>query len=140
MLNRNKSFESLIPISLMIVGFVLIIVLLAGCSALDKIPDGMQMQSSTFGLKFAPQALDGTPLVLGSHSTIITTAQPPDAGVNLNRFEAKAPYTHIKSTVASGNIGEQISAAGGPAALKHLLGNDIELGVPVPLPRTDQQE
>lgn len=93
---------------------------LSGCSA-RNLPEGSQLQSSTFGLKFAPQAPDGAPLILGSHSLIITTAQPPDAGPNLNRFEGRAPGVQLRSTVATGAVGEQLEAAGGAEAIESLL-------------------
>lgn len=104
----------------------LLIVIAAGCSSLDKLPPGAQLQSSTFGLKFSPQSVDGTPLTLGSHTLIITTAQPADGGPNLNRFEGQAPGVHLKSTVATGPVGEQLQQAGGPEALRHML--------PLPVP------
>ena len=94
---------------------------LSGCSSIDKLPPGTQVQSSTFGLKVAPQAPDGTPLTLGSHSLIITTEQSENAGPNLNRFQGRAPGVEIRSTVATGPVGEQLREAGGPEALRQLL-------------------
>ena len=41
-----------------------------------------------------------------------------------------APFTKVKSTVATGPVGEQIKAAGGPEALKHLLGSGQPLQLP----------
>ncbi len=88
--------------------------LLSGCSGLKNLPDGVQLQSSTFGVKVSPSAPDGTPFVIGSHTTIITTPQPPDAGPNLNRFEGGAGVAGatVKSTVASGAVGDQLEKAG----------------------------
>lgn len=93
---------------------------LIGCKALE-LPPGTQLQSSTFGLKVSPSAPDGTPLIVGSHTTIITTPQPENAGPNLNRFEGTAGITgaNVKSTVASGPVGEQLKAAGGAASVLH---------------------
>lgn len=90
----------------------------AGCKAMNLEP-GTQLQSSTFGLKVSPAAPDGTPIVIGSHTTIITTPQPAAAGPNLNRFEGKAGLSGatVKSTVASGPVGDQLNAAGGAAAV-----------------------
>lgn len=103
----------------------LVIVLCAlaiGCSSIDKLPAGTQLQSSTFGVKIAPQAVDGVPLTLGSHTTIITTAQPSAAGPNLNRFDGRAPGVNVRSTVASGAVGEQLGKlAGSEAALEALV-------------------
>lgn len=92
----------------------------AGCKAMSLEP-GTQLQSSTFGLKVSPAAPDGTPIVIGSHTTIITTPQPATAGPNLNRFEGKAGIrgATVKSTVASGPVGDQLKAAGGAAAVLH---------------------
>lgn len=96
-------------------------VALSGCSGLDKLPAGTQLQSSTFGLKFSPQAPDGTPFVLGSHTAIITTAQPADGGPNVNRYEVQAPFgTRLKSTVASGPVGEQFAQPGLVQAIEAL--------------------
>ena len=109
--------------------FVLVSICIGFCGcqsaaeALKALPAGTQLQSSTTGLKFSPQAIDGVPFVFGSHTTIITTANPPDAGPNLNRFEAITPWIHLKSTVATGPIGDEIKKAGGPAALRYLIGD-----------------
>ena len=92
--NQNEFNEDRVSLFLPLLSTAIVIaVFSAGCNTLKSLPPGTQLQSSTFGLKFAPAAPDGTPLALGSHSTIITTAQPADAGVNLNRFEAKASRT-----------------------------------------------
>lgn len=98
----------------------LCVIAIAGCR-IPALPAGTQIQSSTFGLKVSPQAPDGTPLVVGSHTTIITTPQPADAGPNLNRFEGRAGIggANVKSTVASGPVGEQLRIAGGAAAVLH---------------------
>lgn len=99
----------------------LLLLCAVGCSSLDKLPAGSQLQSSTFGVRIAPQSADGTPFTLGSHSVIITTAQPETAGPNLNRFEGQAPGVNIRSTVASGPVGEQLKAAGGAPAIEKLM-------------------
>ncbi len=97
---------------------LLFAVAVIGCKAMALEP-GTQLQSSTFGLKVSPAAPDGTPIVIGSHTTIITTPQPAAAGPNLNRFEGKAGISGatVKSTVASGPVGDQLKAAGGAAAV-----------------------
>jgi len=101
--------------------FVFLIFVAAGCNSLGDMPPGTQYQSSTFGLRIAPQAVDSAPVVFGSHTTIITTPQPPDAGPNLNRFQGQAPFVDVKSTVASGPVGDELQKAGGPEALDRLL-------------------
>lgn len=103
----------------LILGCLLVIVAI-GCKMGDLQP-GTQIQSSTFGMKYAPAAPDGTPFVIGSHTVILTTPQPADAGPNLNRFEGKAGISGatVKSTVASGPVGDQLKAAGGAAAVLH---------------------
>lgn len=116
--HRRPFFAVVLPGAIVVVA---ILASLSGCSSLEKIPDGSQFQSSTFGLKFAPAAPDGAPFILGSHSLIVTTAQPPDGGANLNRFEGKAPGVTLKSTVATGPVGEQLEAAGGAEAIENLL-------------------
>lgn len=116
--HRRPFFAVVVPAAIVVAAIVFG---LSGCSSLQKIPEGSQFQSSTFGLKFAPAAPDGAPFVLGSHSLIVTTSQPPDAGPNLNRFEGAAPGVKLKSTVATGPVGEQLNAAGGAAAIEGLL-------------------
>ena len=125
---------------------VLLTMAAAGCSTLGDLPAGSQLQSSTFGLRLSPSSIDGAPLTLGSHTFIATTAQPEGA-FNLNRFQAVAPMgINIRSTVATGDVGEQIREAGGPEALRYLLGpGDAGTppaagtlpAIPIPLPRTD---
>lgn len=100
---------------------LLLVITLCGCSSLDKIPAGAQVQSSTFGIKLAPDAPDGAPLTIGSHTLIITTAQPEKGGPNLNRVASDAPGVHLRSTVATGPVGEQLKAAGGTDAINSLL-------------------
>ena len=117
----------------LVVALVCIVTALSGCSSIDKLPAGTQVQSSTFGLKVAPQAPDGTPLTLGSHSLIITTAQPNDAGPNLNRFEGRAPGIQLRSTVATGPVGEQLQKAGGPEALRELMQDRTGRERPIPI-------
>lgn len=95
--------------------------LLAGCQALEDLPPGTQFQSSTFGLRLSPRPIDGNPLTLSSHTTVIQTPPPEDAGPSLNRAEMYAPFVRLKTTVAAGPVGEQLEAAGGPAALEILL-------------------
>ncbi len=112
MLPRNLLFAWLLGLALS---------LLCGCSQLEKIPPGAQIQSSTFGLKLAPQSPDGAPLTIGSHTLIITTAQPADAGPNVNRVSSDAPGVHLRSTVATGPVGDQLQAAGGTEAINSLL-------------------
>lgn len=110
-----------IPIRFRAVSCVVAVAFLSGCNAISKLPPGTQLQSSTFGLKISPQAIDATPFALGSHTTIITTAQPADGGVGLNRFEGSAPGVNVRSTVTSGPIGSEIEKAGGVPALEVLL-------------------
>ena len=98
----------------------------SAAEALKALPPGTQLQSSTTGLKFSPQAVDGVPLTFGSHTSIITTANPADAGPNINRFEASAPWIHLKSTVATGPVGDELQKAGGPEALRFMLGGDSQ--------------
>jgi len=100
---------------------VIVLVAALGCSGLAKIPPGTQLQSSTFGVKVSPQAPDGTPLVIGSHTTIITTPQPTDAGPNVNRFEGTAGLTgaKVKSTVATGPVGDELESAAPALGILH---------------------
>ncbi|MHC4877591.1 MAG: hypothetical protein ACYTGL_13930 [Planctomycetota bacterium] len=116
---RRRSGPSLFVALLLVIA---IAAACSGCSALDELPDGAQLQTHTFGIKVSPQALDGTPLAVGSHTTIITTAQPVEAGPNVNRSEIQAPMgIRVKSTVASGPVGDQLEAAGGVAAIESLV-------------------
>lgn len=115
---------------------VVAIAAIAGCGSIEKLPAGTQIQSSTFGVRISPQAVDGTPLALGSHTTIVTTAQPEDGGPNVNRFEGRAPGIHLRSTVASGPVGEQLREAGGPQAVRELMspgGGAPPLNLPAPI-------
>lgn len=99
---------------LVFLAFATALMVVCGCQHLDKLPPGTQLQSSTFGLKFSPGAPDGAPFTLGSHSFIVTTANPPDVGANLNRFEGTAPFgVKVKSTVASGPVGAELEKAAG---------------------------
>lgn len=115
-------------------------VTLTGCSTLKSIPPGTSIQSATYGLRFSPASVDGAPLVLGSHTFILTTPVPEGSGANLNRFTATAPGgITLKSTVATGSVGDELSKAGGPEALRFLLGNGNEISKPlrpIPLPLT----
>lgn len=102
---------------------VLLAVALAGCSSVLKdLPAGSNVQVSTTGVRLSPQAIDG-PLILGQSTYILQTPTPTDAGPGLNRSEVQAGLSgvKIKSTVATGTVGEQIEAAGGAEALRVLL-------------------
>lgn len=108
---------------------------LCGCSSVLKdLPPGSNVQVSTTGVRVSPQAIDG-PLILGQSTYILQTPTPADAGPGLNRSEVQAGFSgvHIKSTVATGSVGEQIQAAGGPEALGVLLPGSRPL-VPYPDP------
>lgn len=100
---------------------VLFILACTSCSTLESLPDGVSVQSSTLGLRFSPSSPDGTPLMLGHHSFIVNTPTPADSGPSLNRFEGSSIGTEWKSTVASGPVGKELEAAGGPEALGHLV-------------------
>jgi len=94
-----------------------------GCSSVLKdLPAGSNVQVSTTGVRLSPQAIDG-PLILGQSTYILQTPTPTDAGPGLNRSEVQAGLSgvKIKSTVATGTVGEQIEAAGGADALRVLL-------------------
>lgn len=93
--------------------------LLSGCKA-AQFPAGAQLQASSVGVEIAPQGAIGPHVTLGSRAVTITTAQP-DGAPNLNRFEVEAPGTRLKSTVATGPVGEQLRAAGGPDAIGQLM-------------------
>ena len=98
-------------------------VCLSGCSSVLKdLPPGSNVQVSTTGVRLSPQAIDG-PLILGQSTYILQTPTPTDSGPGLNRSEVKAGFSGvtIKSTVATGPVGEQIDAAGGADALRVLL-------------------
>lgn len=107
-----------------------LVLILAGCNGL---PQGTQFQSSTFGIRLSPLSPDGTPFVLGSHTAIVNTPTPQDAGPNINRYEINAPGIRSKSTVGSGPVGEEIEKMGGPDALKILLAPDVSSQLPTPL-------
>lgn len=135
--HRGDSFPVLMVFAAV---FVLLISLCSGCKAV-AIPEGAQLQSSTFGVRIAPQDAAGVPLTLGSHTTIITTPQPAEAGPNLNRFEGAAPGVNVRSTVATGDVGEQINAAGGADALRHLMNPGTVVGsADEPEPEPDEPE
>lgn len=95
-----------------------------GCASIadvaKSLPPGFQHQSTTFGVKISPRSTD--PFVVGSQTSILTTAQPDNAP-NLNRFEGSAPWVSVKSTVATGAVGGEIEKAGGPAALRIMIGD-----------------
>lgn len=129
--NRDRDLVSMLLL-VIVLGLVSIALFASsGCTAIEKLPPGAQLQSSTVGIRVSPQSLDGTPLMFGSHTAIITTSQPADAGPNLNRFEGKAPGVNVRSTVATGAVGEQIEAAGGADALQYLM-NPGEVRGPSP--------
>lgn len=117
---------------------LLLLCALSGCSLLDELPAGSQLQSSTFGIRLAPQDPTGTPLTIGSHTTILTTPPPEKTGPGLNRYELAAPGIASKSTSAIGGVGEQLEKAGGPEALGHLV-NPAESRPLIELPRTDTE-
>lgn len=99
-----------------------IVTLFSGCSSLKDLPPGSNIQVSTTGVRLSPQAMDG-PFILGQSTYAVQTPTPADAGPGLNRNQVKAGLTGIEitSTVATGPVGEQINAAGGPEALDRLL-------------------
>lgn len=111
------------------------LLLLAGCTSLDSVPAGAQLSSSTTGLRVAPGDPTGAPVTLGSHTTAITTAVPEGSAPNLSRHEWSLPFSRGKTTIATGEVGEQIERAGGPEALRALT---TPIGPSIPLPRTDE--
>ncbi len=116
---------------ILLAGVTLAVLLLCisplGCKgaaeAIKALPPGTQVQTTTTGLAIAPQSLDGTPFKMGVSTLSLTTAQP-DNTPNLNRFEAKGPFLKIKSTIATGAVGRELKEAGGPEALRFLLGSE----------------
>lgn len=93
-------------------------ILLIGCRGSGPIlPPGAQAQASSVGIEIAPQGPIGPHVTFGSKAVTITTAQP-DNGPNLNRLAVEAPGIKLKSTVATGPVGEQIRSAGGLPALE----------------------
>lgn len=90
-----------------------------GCSSLQDLPPGTQLSSASWGLKISPADPTGTPVVVGSHNFLLNVPEPGEPA--LNRFEGSAPFARWKATTASGPIGEQMKAAGGPEALGHLV-------------------
>ena len=119
------------------VGVALLCLPVLGCASVADVfkalPAGSQYQSTTFGVKISLRSSD--PFVLGSHTAILTTAQPDNAP-NLNRFEGTAPWVTVKSTVATGAVGSEIEKAGGPEALRFLIGGDAPptTGLPAEFP------
>lgn len=108
---------------LRLVTCAIIAAVLCGCSSIIKdMPPGTNIQISTTGFRVAPQAVDG-PIMLGQSTVSLQTPSPPDAGPSLNRNQVRAGLTgvDVTSTVATGPVGEQIDAAGGPLALEQLL-------------------
>lgn len=91
--------------------FIAGLLALSGCKAIE-LPPGAQAQASSVGVEISPQGPIGPHVTLGSKAVTITTAQPNDQP-NLNRLAVDAPGIKLKSTVATGSVGEQIKAAGG---------------------------
>lgn len=97
---------------------------LVGCSStrklVESLPDGAAIQYSLTGIQFTPESL--SPLNLGTTTLSITLPQP-DGSPGLNRYNLRASLAGVESTstVATGPIGDQIEAAGGPEALEALL-------------------
>lgn len=108
--------------------FCLIVIaasVLSGCSSVLKdLPPGSNVQVSTTGFRVSPQAIDG-PFIVGQSTYQLQTPTPEGSGPALNRTAVKATLTgvDIKSTVATGPVGEQIQAAGGAESLEVLLGD-----------------
>ncbi len=91
--------------------FIAGLMALSGCKSVE-LPPGAQAQASSVGIDIAPQGAVGPHVTLGSKAVTITTAQPNDQP-NLNRLAVDAPGIKLKSTVATGSVGEQIKQAGG---------------------------
>lgn len=92
--------------------------LLIGCRGSGPLlPPGTQAQASSVGIEIAPQGPIGPHITFGSKAVTIVTAQPDNAP-NLNRLAVEAPGIKLKSTVATGAVGEQIRTAGGLPAIQ----------------------
>lgn len=103
---------------------------LSGCKAIE-LPPGAQAQASSVGIDVSPQGPVGPHVTFGSKAITITTAQP-DGAANLNRLAVKAPGIAVNSTVATGDVGGEISKAGGLGAIERLSGDTSSTA-----PRTD---
>lgn len=91
--------------------FIAGLLAISGCKAIE-LPAGAQAQASSVGIDVSPQGPIGPHVTFGSKAITITTAQPNDQP-NLNRLAVDAPGIKLKSTVATGSVGEQIKQAGG---------------------------
>lgn len=104
---------------------------LTGCSSTRKLvealPAGSAIQYSLSGVQVTPESL--APINLGTTTLSITLPQP-DGAPALNRYNLQASIMGVESTstVATGPIGEQIEAAGGPEALQALLRSRVGQG------------
>ncbi len=96
--------------------FGLGLALIGGCKGIE-LPAGAQAQASSVGIELAPQGPIGPHLTFGSKAVTITTAQPDNAP-NLNRLAVEAPGINLRSTVATGPVGEQVKQAGGLSAIE----------------------
>ena len=114
-----------IHVLLIILSLVVMFLSVTGCSSVLKdLPAGSNVQVSTTGFRVSPQAIDG-PFIVGQSTYQLQTPTPEGSGPALNRTAVKATLTgvDIKSTVATGPVGEQIQAAGGAESLEVLLGD-----------------
>ena len=107
---------------------VALMVLSIGCKT-AAIPPGTQLQASSIGIDIAPQGVGGPHVTFGSKAVTVVTAQPDNAP-NLNRLAVKAPGIDLRSTVATGDVGEQLQKAGGPESIKALLHSPDGSAVP----------
>ncbi len=103
---------------------------LSGCKSFE-LPPGAQAQASSVGIDVAPQGPVGPHVTFGSKAITITTAQPENAP-NLNRLSVEAPGIQVRSTVATGPVGEEIQKAGGLGAIERFSGDTSSTA-----PRTD---
>lgn len=127
--NRRRDDLTVVVVACAVIFLMLC---LSGCSSILKdLPPGSNIQVSTTGVRISPQAVDG-PLILGNSTYLVQTPTPADSGPGLNRNQVRAGLlgVDITSTVATGTVGEQIKAAGGPEALDRIL----ESRVPSPIP------
>lgn len=89
---------------------------IGGCKGVE-LPAGAQAQASSVGIEIAPQGPIGPHVTFGSKAITITTAQPDNAP-NINRLRVVAPGIDVRSTVATGDVGTQVRAAGGLPAIE----------------------
>jgi hypothetical protein len=100
-----------------------------GCSSTRKLvealPPGTSFQASQTGVQFSPESL--SPLNFGTSFIALQLPVPADSGVAINRSNVRATWAGVENTgtVATGPVGDQIQAAGGPAALDTLLQSRI---------------